>query len=108
MAKKKSETTLEALIARLEEIATTIQSGDVGLEDAIKLYEEGKQLAQECNERLSMIQKKLEVINPSELKDDDTKDTDTKDTDTKDDSAQPPSDDNDFQDLGRDNPILLA
>ncbi len=98
MAKKKSEKNLEALIARLEEIATTIHSGDVGLEDAIKLYEEGKLLAQECNERLSTIQKKLETINPSELKDDDTKDNDT----------QPPSDDDGFQDLGRDNPILLA
>lgn len=98
MAKKKSEKTIEALIARLEEIATTIHSGDVGLEDAIKLYEEGKQLAQECNERLSTIQKKLETINPSELKDNDTKD----------DNMQPPSDDNDFQDLGRNNPILLA
>lgn len=93
MAKKKSEKTLEALISRLEEIASTIQDGQVGLEDSIKLYEEGKLLAQECNERLSAIQKKLETINPSELKDDDT---------------TPSSDDDNFHDLGRDNPILLA
>ncbi len=98
MAKKKSEKPIEALISRLEEIASTIQDGQVGLEDSIKLYEEGKQIAQECHERLSAIQKKLETINPSELKDDDTKDTET----------QPPSDDDGFQDLGRNNPILLA
>jgi len=82
---KKQEKTIEAMIARLEEIASLVQS---------ELYEEGKRLAKACNERLSALQKKLETINPTELKDD---------TD-----MPPPSDDDDTRDLGRDNPILLA
>ncbi len=82
------------MIARLEEIASLIQSGETGLEQSIELYEEGKRLAKECQERLSTLQKKLEIINPTELKDDDDR--------------LPPSDDDDMRDLGRDNPILLA
>lgn len=93
VAKKNSETTLEALIARLEEIAATIQSGDIGLEEAIERYEEGKRLAKECQERLSVIQKKLEIISPSELRDD---------------NEPPSNNDEPPHDLGRDTPILLA
>ncbi len=92
MAKKKSDTTLEALIARLEEIAAAIQSGDLDLEESIARYEEGQRIAKECQERLSAIQKKLETIAPSELRN----------------HEEPPSDDDTPRDLGRDNPILLA
>jgi exodeoxyribonuclease VII small subunit len=91
---KKQEKTIEAMIARLEEIASLIQSGETGLEQSIELYEEGKRLAKACSERLSTLQKKLETINPAELKDDN--------------DMPPPSDDDDTRDLGRDNPILLA
>ncbi|MGQ9806474.1 MAG: exodeoxyribonuclease VII small subunit [Chlorobiales bacterium] len=91
MAKNKSEKTLEALIARLEEIAAAIQSGDLDLEESVERYEEARQLAKECQERLSVIQKKLETISTSELRDD-----------------EPPSDDEPPRDLGRDTPILLA
>lgn len=92
MAKKKSEPKLEELLARLEEIAAEIQSGDIGLEESIERYAEGRRLAKECQERLSVIQKQLEILTPSELRHHD---------------QEPPSDD-DFQDLGRDTPILLA
>ncbi len=81
------------MIARLEEIASLIQSGEVGLEQSIELYEEGKRLAKACHERLSALQKKLEIINPTELQHHD--------------ETLPPSDD-DTDELGRDNPILLA
>lgn len=59
------ERTIEDLISRLEEIANQIQDGDVGLEESIRLYEEGQALARECEKRLSAAQKKLEVINPN-------------------------------------------
>lgn len=68
--KKKStsaqtERTIEELISRLEEIANQIQDGEVGLEESIRLYEEGQAVAKECEKRLSAAQKKLEVINPN-------------------------------------------
>lgn len=96
MAKKKNEKTLEELISRLEEISSMIQSGEIGLEDSIELYEEGRRIAKESNERLAAIQKKLEVINPSQLNDsDDASNDDASNGDAP-------------NDLGRDNPILLA
>jgi exodeoxyribonuclease VII small subunit len=91
---KKPEKTIESMIARLEEIASIIQSGETGLEQSIELYEEGKRLAKACSERLSTLQKKLETINPAELKDDN--------------DTLPSRDDDDTHELGRDNPILLA
>lgn len=55
---------LEALIARLEEIAQLIQEGRVGLEKSIELYEEGQRIAQICTERLTAAQRKLEILLP--------------------------------------------
>ncbi|MCS6990143.1 MAG: exodeoxyribonuclease VII small subunit [Chloroherpetonaceae bacterium] len=83
---------MEDLISRLEDIAEKIQDGNVGLEEAIALYEEGRRIAKECNERLNVIQRKLEIIDPSDIQDRDD------DVDS----------DGDLRDLGRDNPILLA
>lgn len=59
------ERTVEELISRLEEISEQIQDGNIGLEESIRLYEEGQALAKECEKRLSAAQKKLEVINPN-------------------------------------------
>lgn len=83
---------MEDLISRLEDIAEKIQDGNVGLEEAIALYEEGRRIAKECNERLNVIQRKLEIIDPSDIQNRDD------DVDS----------DGDLRDLGRDNPILLA
>lgn len=71
MAKKKSDKsadapqTVEALIARLEEIATQIQEGQLGLEESIELYEEGRRIATMCQERLAAAQRKLEILSPA-------------------------------------------
>jgi exodeoxyribonuclease VII small subunit len=55
---------LEALIARLEEIARLIQEGQVGLEESIALYEEGQRIARLCTERLTAAQRKLDILSP--------------------------------------------
>ncbi|MDF1610970.1 MAG: exodeoxyribonuclease VII small subunit [Stygiobacter sp.] len=47
MAKKK-ENSFENSLKRLEEISNLLESGDVSLEDSIKLYEEGIILAKNC------------------------------------------------------------
>lgn len=46
---------------RLEEISVTLEKGDCSLEDAIKLYDEGKKLADECSKSLSEAKQKIEV-----------------------------------------------
>lgn len=45
---KKKENSFEESLSRLQEISDSLESGDVGLEQSIKLYEEGISLAKVC------------------------------------------------------------
>ncbi len=47
MPKKKNES-FEELLKRLDEISQMLESEDVGLEESIKLYEEGIKLSEKC------------------------------------------------------------
>jgi len=58
MAEKKFETAL----ARLEEIVTELESGELALEQSLKLFEEGVKLARICNARLEEAERKVEVL----------------------------------------------
>jgi exodeoxyribonuclease VII small subunit len=58
MAEKK----FEAALARLEEIVTELESGELGLEQSLKLFEEGVKLARICNARLEEAERKVEVL----------------------------------------------
>ncbi len=53
MAKKESKHPFEQALHRLENIVSTLEQGDVPLEDSLKMYEEGIQLSKECLETLS-------------------------------------------------------
>lgn len=44
--------TFEASMARLEEIVRQMERGDASLEDALRLFQEGTALAQQCNKQL--------------------------------------------------------
>jgi exodeoxyribonuclease VII small subunit len=64
MAKKKPEEqdqplTFEARLGRLEEIVTRLESGDVGLDESLKLYGEGAGLIKDCRKTLSEAEKKI-------------------------------------------------
>jgi len=58
MAEKK----FEAALARLEEIVSSLESGELGLEQSLKLFEEGVKLARVCNARLEEAERKVEVL----------------------------------------------
>ncbi|MHB8905281.1 MAG: exodeoxyribonuclease VII small subunit [Melioribacteraceae bacterium] len=45
---KKKENSFEDSLNRLQEISEALESGEVGLEESIKLYEEGISLAKLC------------------------------------------------------------
>ena len=45
---KKKENSFEDSLQRLQEISDILDSGNVGLEESIKLYEEGIKLANYC------------------------------------------------------------
>jgi len=62
----KKEVTFEKSLNRLEEIVETLESGDVPLSDAVKLYEEGIKLSKDCLKQLNDVEVKLKKIS-SEL-----------------------------------------
>jgi exodeoxyribonuclease VII small subunit len=66
MGKKKKETqeqpSFEELMGRLEEIATELESGELGLEKAIERYEEGVTCYKLCHRILTGAEKKVEIL----------------------------------------------
>ena len=59
MPKEAKHDTFEQLYARLDERVGKLEQGGLPLEDAIALYEEGMQLARECQERLDAAELKI-------------------------------------------------
>ena len=66
MGKKKKTTeeqpSFEKLMERLEEIATELESGELGLETAIERYEEGVRCYKLCHRILTGAEKKVEIL----------------------------------------------
>lgn len=58
MAEKK----FEAALTRLEEIVSELEAGELGLEQSLKLFEEGVKLARVCNARLEEAERKVEIL----------------------------------------------
>ena len=58
MAEKK----FEASLSRLEEIVSSLEGGELPLEQSLKLFEEGIKLARICNARLEEAERKVEVL----------------------------------------------
>lgn len=57
--KKKS---FEASITRLEEIVSLMERGDVPLEQALKLFEEGTALCKECTGLLDQAEQQVKIL----------------------------------------------
>ncbi len=57
MSKKKEK--FEDLLKRLQEISEQLESEEVGLEDSIKLYEEGVKLSRLCHQKLEEAELKI-------------------------------------------------
>jgi exodeoxyribonuclease VII small subunit len=47
---------------RLETIVNRLEEGDLTLEESMKLFEEGVRLSKVCSQRLSEVQKKVELL----------------------------------------------
>ncbi len=56
---KKKENNFESSLSRLEEISGQLESGEVGLEESIRLYEEGIELAKNCYSTLKNAELKV-------------------------------------------------
>jgi len=59
---KPDELTYEQAVEKLEEIVRRIESGEAGLEESIKLYEEGMALGRRCKEVLAQAEQRVEHL----------------------------------------------
>jgi len=62
MAAAKKEPSFEQSLKRLEEIVDKLESEELGLEDSLKLFEEGVKLAEACGRRLDDAEKKVTIL----------------------------------------------
>jgi exodeoxyribonuclease VII small subunit len=60
--KSKEETTFEQAMEQLEVIVEKLEEGDVPLEKAISLYQEGMKLSNVCHDKLKTVEKQLDEI----------------------------------------------
>ena len=59
---KKKENNFESALKRLEEISDLLENEDTPLEDSIKLFEEGIELKEFCEDRLKSAKLKIDKI----------------------------------------------
>jgi exodeoxyribonuclease VII small subunit len=52
----------ETSLAELEKIVAQLESGDLPLEESLKLFETGVKLSRECRERLTEAERRIEVL----------------------------------------------
>jgi len=58
--------TFESSMKRLEEIAEILEAGEQSLEDSLKIFEEGMELASFCTKKLDETEKKLKLLKKRE------------------------------------------
>ena len=59
------ELAFEAAFAQLEEIVGKLEAGDLPLDDALALFEQGQKLAAYCSARLDEAELKVQRLAPS-------------------------------------------
>ena len=59
---KEKELKFEDGLKRLEEIVAKLESGNLSLDESLKLFEEGVKLVRFCNERLAEAQQKVKLL----------------------------------------------
>lgn len=52
----------EKRLNRLEEIVEKMETGELTLEDSLKLFEEGVKLSRECNSQLTDAEQKVKLL----------------------------------------------
>lgn len=62
MTEREHPDSFEAAIEKLETIVTRLENGDVPLEEAIELFQEGMRLSQYCSQKLEQVERKIEML----------------------------------------------
>lgn len=63
---KKDDITFEKALTRLEEIVGSLEENSPPLDEALKLFEEGKSLINLCLKKLDAAQQKLKILSEDE------------------------------------------
>ena len=59
---KEKDNNFEANLKKLEVIVEKLESGDIGLEESVKLYEEGMKIKKICDKKLKDIEMQIKKI----------------------------------------------
>ena len=59
---KEKDNNIEANLKKLEVLIDKLESGDIGLEESVKLYEEGMQIKKICDIKLKDIEMQIKKI----------------------------------------------
>ena len=65
-AKEQTAISFESAMEQLEAIVAQLESGDVPLETAIELFQEGMKLSQLCGSKLEQVERRIEMLIESE------------------------------------------
>ena len=57
-----SEKRFEIALAELEKLVEQLESGDLSLEDSLTAFEQGVGLVKYCNQKLTDVEKKIELL----------------------------------------------
>ena len=60
--KKEKDNNFEANLKKLEVIVDKLESGDIGIEESVKLYEEGMKIKKICDKKLKDIEMQIKKI----------------------------------------------
>jgi exodeoxyribonuclease VII small subunit len=61
-ASKGKKEAFESALKKLEKVVTSLEEGDLSLEESIKAFEQGTKLSKACEEQLNEARKKIEVL----------------------------------------------
>ena len=70
---KEKDNNFESNLKKLETIVDKLESGEIGLEESVKLYEEGMKIKKICDKKLQDIEmqiKKIRIENNKVVKED--------------------------------------
>ena len=59
---KEKDNNFEANLKKLEVIVDKLESGDIGLEESVKLYEDGMRIKKICDKKLKDIEMQIKKI----------------------------------------------
>lgn len=62
MAQSKKSQSFEEALGALEDIVNRLDTGELGLEDALTAFEDGVKLVKQCQKTLTAAQQKVEIL----------------------------------------------